>query len=117
MTDEQKRQYLEQKQVKDLTKKLIKLKQIFIYIRFYKLQDLYNTMMTKRAEVQSLASKIKKKHEYDSDEEIDDDGTWEHKLRSKTSFVIVFKADFFLFFLIMKYFRTLKGLKLKRLKV
>ena len=38
-------------------------------------------MMAKRAEMQNLAKKIQLKHAYDSDEEVDDDGTWEHKMR------------------------------------
>lgn len=63
MTDEQKKQYIEQKE----------------------LQELYETMTSKRSEIQSMASKISKKRDYDSDEEIDDEGTWEHKLRKAES--------------------------------
>ena len=37
-------------------------------------------MTTKRQELQAISSKLKFKHEYDSDEEYED-GTWEHKMR------------------------------------
>jgi splicing factor 4 len=40
-------------------------------------------MMTKRKEIESMAKSIKRKYEYDSDEECDNkSGTWEHKLRN-----------------------------------
>ena len=40
-------------------------------------------MMAKRAELEKLKEAGKNKYEYDSDEEIDEKGTWEHKLREK----------------------------------
>lgn len=39
--------------------------------------------MTKRREIESMAKSMKRKYEYDSDEECDNNnGTWEHKLRN-----------------------------------
>ncbi|XP_014279618.1 SURP and G-patch domain-containing protein 1 isoform X2 [Halyomorpha halys] len=49
----------------------------------YKVHLLYQDMMAKRAEVEKLKEAGKNKYEYDSDEEIDEKGTWEHKLREK----------------------------------
>ena len=42
---------------------------------------MYDTMMSKRKEIESIGRAAKFKHAYDSDEEIDEEGTWEHKLR------------------------------------
>lgn len=38
-------------------------------------------MIKKRQEIEKLTMAGRFKYEYDSDEEIDDKGTWEHKLR------------------------------------
>ncbi|XP_068157775.1 SURP and G-patch domain-containing protein 1 isoform X1 [Drosophila tropicalis] len=48
----------------------------------YKVNLLYQDMMRKRQEIDRLARGGKFKYEYDSDEEIDEGGTWEHKLRN-----------------------------------
>jgi hypothetical protein len=57
------------------------LQKVNLFIIQLKLQTIYDTMMSKRREIETYASKMKFKREYDSDEEIDDQGTWEHKLR------------------------------------
>ncbi|CAF4059876.1 unnamed protein product [Rotaria sp. Silwood2] len=61
MNDEQRGQYVEQKE----------------------LQSIYQTMMVKRRELEKVARQQQHKHEYDSDEETDNKtGTWEHRLRT-----------------------------------
>ena len=45
------------------------------------LQSMYDIMMAKRKEIESISSKMNFHRDYDSDEEIDEEGTWEHKLR------------------------------------
>jgi splicing factor 4 len=48
----------------------------------YKVHLLYNEMLRKREQLAKLERAGKHKYEYDSDEEVDGGGTWEHKLRS-----------------------------------
>lgn len=55
---------------------------------------MYDQMMLKRREVESIGSKMKFKREYDSDEEVDEEGTWEHKIRKAECEATKGKADF-----------------------
>ncbi|KAG8224292.1 hypothetical protein J437_LFUL005098 [Ladona fulva] len=48
----------------------------------YKINLLYQDMVKKRQEIERLQRAGKFKYEYDSDEETEGGGTWEHKLRS-----------------------------------
>ncbi|XP_071450189.1 uncharacterized protein [Hetaerina americana] len=48
----------------------------------YKINLLYQDMVKKRQEIERLTRAGKFKYEYDSDEETESGGTWEHKLRS-----------------------------------
>ncbi|CAF1595622.1 unnamed protein product, partial [Didymodactylos carnosus] len=61
MTEDQRKQYVEQKE----------------------LQGIYETMMSKRHELEQYIKQNKFKHEYDSDEEVQQEGngTWEHQVR------------------------------------
>ena len=58
MSDEQRKQLNEQKE----------------------LQSIYETMMSKRREIESIASQMNFKREFDLNEQ-NDNGTWEHQLR------------------------------------
>lgn len=49
----------------------------------YKISILYQEMLTKRREIEKLTASGRFKYEYDSDEEIDENGTWEHRLRQQ----------------------------------
>ncbi|XP_077291157.1 uncharacterized protein LOC143914719 isoform X2 [Arctopsyche grandis] len=49
----------------------------------YKISILYQEMLKKRREIEKLMSSGRFKYEYDSDEEIDEHGTWEHRLRQQ----------------------------------
>lgn len=48
----------------------------------FKVNLLYQDMLKKREEIDRMARSGRFKYEYDSDEDIDDGGTWEHKMRN-----------------------------------
>ena len=45
------------------------------------MNQVYSELLMKQKQAEMLAQQGKKKYEYDSDEEVDDGGTWEHKAR------------------------------------
>lgn len=47
----------------------------------FQVKQVYNDLLAKKAERDKLAQSGRVKYEYDSDEDVDDGGTWEHKMR------------------------------------
>jgi len=65
------------------TTKMMNEEQRGQYVEQKELQSIYQTMISRRRELEKLARQQHHKREYDSDEEIDvETGTWEHRLRA-----------------------------------